>query len=444
MCAAERAAVCDLADRPAFRAALIRTAANQHRFVLTNHHIVLDGWSMPILLQEIFTSYFGQRLAAPAPYRRFVAWLADQDLLPPNRFGARCSKGSPLPRWWVLQLGRVGEAANRSGSGGHHPCPRRVGAVMPHHHQHRAAGRVGAAADVADRPVRRRVRHCGFGPARRVGRGRLDGGLDDQHGAGAGARLRDDHRRRLAGSAASAHNDTLEHEHLALNEIHRITGHDQLFDTVFVYENYPIDAAALLGVQELAITEFNSREYNHYPLSVLAFRVHELGLRVEFDTDVFDRAGIDALIQRFSPVGSHDRRSDDSGVLGRSARCRGASPAGCVGQPRGAGAGGTRPARFRNCSPHMSRAPRTRWRWAGERSWTYRELDEAAERVGASAGGRGRGQGRVCGAAVCADRRGRRRDFRGAQDRGGVSADRLGACLRRGWNSSSPMPHRPR
>src|SRR5262249_33546638 len=49
VCAAERAAVCDLgADQPAFRVALIRTAADRHRLVLTNHHIVLDGWSMPI------------------------------------------------------------------------------------------------------------------------------------------------------------------------------------------------------------------------------------------------------------------------------------------------------------------------------------------------------------------------------------------------------------
>ena len=80
VCAAERAAVCDLADPPAFRVALIRTAADRHRFVLTNHHIVLDGWSLPILLQEIFASYHGQRLPAAASYRSFVTWLADRDL----------------------------------------------------------------------------------------------------------------------------------------------------------------------------------------------------------------------------------------------------------------------------------------------------------------------------------------------------------------------------
>src|SRR6185437_15084279 len=80
VCSAERAAVCDLTEPPAFRVALIRTAPDQYRVVLTNHHIVLDGWSLPILLQEIFAAYYGQRLPAPTSYRSFVTWLADRDL----------------------------------------------------------------------------------------------------------------------------------------------------------------------------------------------------------------------------------------------------------------------------------------------------------------------------------------------------------------------------
>ncbi|EUA68333.1 condensation domain protein [Mycobacterium xenopi 4042] len=79
ICAAERAAVCDLNGQPAFRAALIRVSEHQHRFVLTNHHIVLDGWSMPILLREIFASYHGQQLAPPPPYRSFMTWRAGRD-----------------------------------------------------------------------------------------------------------------------------------------------------------------------------------------------------------------------------------------------------------------------------------------------------------------------------------------------------------------------------
>ncbi|WP_458574274.1 condensation domain-containing protein, partial [Mycolicibacterium sphagni] len=50
LCAAERLAVCELGNQPPIRAALIRTGTDEYRFVLTNHHIVLDGWSLPILL----------------------------------------------------------------------------------------------------------------------------------------------------------------------------------------------------------------------------------------------------------------------------------------------------------------------------------------------------------------------------------------------------------
>jgi len=99
-----------------------------------------------------------------------------------------------------------------------------------------------------------------------------------------------------------AHNDTLEHQHLALSEIHRIAGQERLFDTVFVYENYPTDTGAPPGVDGLAITGFTSRDYYHYPLTVQAGPGRELDLRVQFDTDVFDLASIEALIERFKRV----------------------------------------------------------------------------------------------------------------------------------------------
>ena len=58
---------------------VIRTGADRHRLVLTNHHILMDGWSLQIVLQEIFASYYGARLPAPVSYRKFVSWLADRD-----------------------------------------------------------------------------------------------------------------------------------------------------------------------------------------------------------------------------------------------------------------------------------------------------------------------------------------------------------------------------
>ncbi|WP_156752345.1 amino acid adenylation domain-containing protein, partial [Mycobacterium sp. ACS1612] len=95
------------------------------------------------------------------------------------------------------------------------------------------------------------------------------------------------------------HHLTLEHQHLALRDIHRIGGHDALFDTLFVYQNFPIDAAALSDAHHLAITEVSRHDYNHYPLTVQALPGTELGLRMEYDSEVFDAGGIQALVARF-------------------------------------------------------------------------------------------------------------------------------------------------
>src|SRR5207249_2482289 len=49
--------------------------------ILTNHHIILDGWSWPLLIGELFTHYAGGVDAAGpvGSYRDFLAWLATRD-----------------------------------------------------------------------------------------------------------------------------------------------------------------------------------------------------------------------------------------------------------------------------------------------------------------------------------------------------------------------------
>ena len=83
----------------------------------------------------------------------------------------------------------------------------------------------------------------------------------------------------------SGYHHTLEHQHLALPEIHRVTGHDQLFDTLFVF--CPIDAAALSSDDGLSVT---SKCAGAESLSVNSAGDAwcELGLRVKYDANVFD------------------------------------------------------------------------------------------------------------------------------------------------------------
>jgi acyl carrier protein len=305
ICVAEREAVCDLVDQQPFRAALIRIAPDRHRFVLTNHHIVLDGWSMPILMHEIFAGYHGVRLPAASPYRSYMTWLADRDHTAAHAawrevftdFDTPILVGPPQK----LEIGR------RSGELFRVPAKttRALTKLARSHHTTVNIVLQGAWAlllssltgqhDVAFGTV-----VSGRSPEV-VGAESMVGLLINTVPVRATispAKTTAD----LLDQLQSAHNDTLDHQHVALSDIHRITGQDRLFDTVFVYENYPTDTGTPRGVDGLAITGFTSRDFYHYPLTVQAGPGRELELRVQYDTDVFDARSIEALMERFEEV----------------------------------------------------------------------------------------------------------------------------------------------
>lgn len=75
----------DLANEHLFRPTLVRLADDNHVLVLASHHIVLDGWSMGIVLRELSEAYVAatqnRELSAPAPaiqFGDFAAWQRKQ------------------------------------------------------------------------------------------------------------------------------------------------------------------------------------------------------------------------------------------------------------------------------------------------------------------------------------------------------------------------------
>src|SRR5580698_1044324 len=83
--AADRRAGFDLARAPLLRLALFRVTESEHRLVWTFHHILLDGRSFPLVIEDVFACYdalaAGGEPALPErrPYRDFIAWLGARD-----------------------------------------------------------------------------------------------------------------------------------------------------------------------------------------------------------------------------------------------------------------------------------------------------------------------------------------------------------------------------
>ncbi|KDF01162.1 amino acid adenylation protein [Mycolicibacterium aromaticivorans JS19b1 = JCM 16368] len=398
ICAAERIAVCELGNEPVFRAVLIRTAADQYQFVLTNHHIVLDGWSLPILLGEVFASYYGQRLAPAPPYRRFVTWLAGRDL-----DAARAA-------WGAVLIGF--DTPTLVGTAGREPGGRDIASFHLSEETTRALGELARSCHTTVSTVLQAAyarvlmlltgqRDVAFGTT-------VSGRPDEMLGAEAMVGLLINTvpaRCRITAATTTAdlldqlqsdHAHTLDHQHLALSEIHRVAGHDQLFDTFFVYENYPIDAARLSGGDGLSVTNFSHHETNHYPLSVQAIPGDELTLRVEYDTAVFDAAAIESLIERLKHVVA--AMIADPGlplsaidVLDAAERDRLAVWGNRDGLTEQLSAPVSIPTLF---AVQVARVPDAVALSYGEQAWTYRRLDETSNRLANLLAARGAGPGR--------------------------------------------------
>ncbi len=92
-----------LSEAPIMRVTLLRLGEAKYRCVWTFHHILLDGRSFPIVLQDLFTCYHAfcygvsVKLKSPRPYRDHIEWLAAQDFGQAERYWRQTLKGFIAP-----------------------------------------------------------------------------------------------------------------------------------------------------------------------------------------------------------------------------------------------------------------------------------------------------------------------------------------------------------
>ncbi len=102
-----------LSEPPLMRLALIQASSDRHLFVWTHHHLLLDAWSLPVLLGEIFENYAilrgGHTIRRPPayPYRDYVAWLRDQDPMRAETHWRSTLRGFSTPT--PFGIGRAGK-----------------------------------------------------------------------------------------------------------------------------------------------------------------------------------------------------------------------------------------------------------------------------------------------------------------------------------------------
>lgn len=93
----------DLTHAPLMRLILIQVAADAYQFVWSHHHLLIDGWSTPLVLKEVLSVYNancqGQTVSLERcrPYRDYIAWLQQQDLSQAETFWRQMLQGFTRP-----------------------------------------------------------------------------------------------------------------------------------------------------------------------------------------------------------------------------------------------------------------------------------------------------------------------------------------------------------
>jgi amino acid adenylation domain-containing protein len=296
----------NLATPPLIRFTLIKHNTNHHTLAITGHHILLDGWSLPIILHDLFTHYTHGPHALPPTtnYRTYLTWLTHQD-----HTTARTAWHNHLTNLHQPTLIAPTQPPNTITT-----PPQHLTTNLPPHTTHTLTTTARTNSLTINTIIQ---------TAWALLLAHLTNTTDITFGTTVSGRpphlpnadtivgllintiptritlnpteplltLLHRHQHQQA--------NLTPHHHLPLTHITHQTNHPTLFDTTTVFENFPLGmfhgvpygADPLAGLDtELRITGMRGHDAFHYPLRLLAAADDCVHLRLDYRPDIIDRA----------------------------------------------------------------------------------------------------------------------------------------------------------
>lgn len=305
----------DLDQPPLLRFTLISLGGTACRVLLTHHHILFDGWSTPKLVRELFDLYAGRALAPVASYHDYLTWLAGQDR-------------DAAERAWRSALADVRPTVLAPSDGARRAVqPEQITVELDHELYYRLSRRARAHGLTLN---------TFFQGAWTILLSRLTGRDDVVFGVTSAGRPPElpgvedviglfintlplraqtdpsvpviDLLRRIQDRQASLSAFV----HLSLADVQQLIGAGELFDTIVVFENYPLD-----GLQEPApgvrLIDVEAHDATHYALSLAIVPGPSPHMHLGYQPDLFTHEAVTAIGEQLL----HEPARDPEQPLGR-------------------------------------------------------------------------------------------------------------------------------
>ncbi len=308
----------ELDQAPLMRFTLIQLGNRTYQFIWSHHHILCDGWSMQIILQEVFNLYeaYNQgeslQLKPCHPYREYISWLQQQD-------------NSQAQKFWEKKL-----------QGFEAPTPLIVDKFMGDKNQKKSYQEIPFTLDfevTKNLQFLGRKHHLTLNNLVQGAWGlllsRYSGETDVIFGATVSGRPTNlpevdtmvglfintlPVRFQIASEAElipwlkDLQSQQFEQEPYAYYSLADIQNRSDippgmpLFESILVFENYPVDSSKADSNKTLKISDIRCFERTNYPLTVVVIPNSELSGRIIYETRRFDRKTIDRMIGHFKTL----------------------------------------------------------------------------------------------------------------------------------------------
>ncbi|MBF6302794.1 non-ribosomal peptide synthase/polyketide synthase, partial [Nocardia amamiensis] len=305
----------DLTAPPLIRFTLIQVAADRWQFVVSNHHILLDGWSMPLLMRDLLVLYAAHAdssaLPAARSYRHFLEWTRQQD------------HAASLAAWADALRG-VGEPTLLARPDAGREITSLSGEYFFDLDEAATARLTALAASLGVTPNTVLQTAWGIVIGRMTsrddvlfgttvsGRPAQLSGVESMVGLFINTvpvRVRFDPSesvRNLLTRTQGEQADLLDHHYVGLADIQSAAGVGGLFDTLVVFESYPVDAAGLQAqaadIDGMAVVGLDAADATHYPLTLIAQLDSRLRVRAGYLRDLFDEQTVRRIADRLTRV----------------------------------------------------------------------------------------------------------------------------------------------
>jgi len=289
---------------------LIRFSENEWRFLWSHHHLLTDGWCLPILMREVLHFYSNPAvidLPLPAPYRLYIEWLGLQNIDEAKEYWTKQLAGfsAPTPLGLLNSDQQNNQAANSS--------YKEIGTLLS----------AELSATLSDYAKRNRLTLSNlmqgtwaillgiysqntdivFGVTV-SGRPPELRGVEDMIGLFINSlpvRVQINPAKKIQQFLVELMENQVENDHYSYTPLVTIHGCSNvpsrlpLFNSILVFENYPLDATIDEQAEKLSIRNLQIHEQTNFPLTITASGGKQIPIKISFDESIIAIENIELM-----------------------------------------------------------------------------------------------------------------------------------------------------